>query len=138
MKRKAINPQGMYKTVHLGFSHAVEQNSGRTLLSAFDPRPNLTLRSATVAKSKGGYADKAVVANTGGAATPATAVQVVDNGKVVGTATVGALAPGGQVTVTVSWKTTGTGSHTVQTTVDPANTVSESDETDNKLSTVVR
>ena len=31
MKRKAINPQHMYKTVHFGFSHAVEQNSGRTL-----------------------------------------------------------------------------------------------------------
>jgi enamine deaminase RidA (YjgF/YER057c/UK114 family) len=31
MKRKAINPQGMYKTAHLGFSHAVEQTSARTL-----------------------------------------------------------------------------------------------------------
>ena len=31
MKRKAINPAHMYKTTHLGFSHAVEQNSGRTL-----------------------------------------------------------------------------------------------------------
>jgi hypothetical protein len=120
------------------YATIARQNSGRTLLSAFDPRPNLTLRSATVAKSKGGYADKAVVANTGGAATPATAVQVVDNGKVVGTATVGVLAPGAQATVTVSWKTTGAGSHTVQTTVDPADTVAESDESDNKLSTVVK
>ena len=31
MKRKAINPEHMYKSVHFGFSHAVEQNSGRTL-----------------------------------------------------------------------------------------------------------
>ncbi len=31
MKRKAINPEHMYRTTHLGFSHAVEQNSGRTI-----------------------------------------------------------------------------------------------------------
>lgn len=31
MKRKAINPDSMYKSLPFGFSHAVEQNSGRTL-----------------------------------------------------------------------------------------------------------
>ncbi len=31
MKRKVINPQGMYQSVPFGFSHAVEQNGGRTL-----------------------------------------------------------------------------------------------------------
>ena len=31
MKRKAINPQTMYQSVPFGFSHAVEQNGGRTL-----------------------------------------------------------------------------------------------------------
>jgi len=31
MKRKTINPQGMYQSVSFGFSHAVEQNGGRTL-----------------------------------------------------------------------------------------------------------
>ena len=31
MKRKAINPDSMYQSLPFGFSHAVEQNSGRTL-----------------------------------------------------------------------------------------------------------
>ena len=31
MKRKAINPETMYKSTPFGFSHAVEQNGGRTL-----------------------------------------------------------------------------------------------------------
>src|SRR5690606_38407472 len=31
MKRKAINPDNMYGSTHFGFSHAVEQNGGRTL-----------------------------------------------------------------------------------------------------------
>ena len=31
MKRKAINPESMYQAVPFGFSHAVEQNGGRTL-----------------------------------------------------------------------------------------------------------
>lgn len=31
MKRKAINPDSMYQSVPFGFSHAVEQTSGRTL-----------------------------------------------------------------------------------------------------------
>ncbi|MBN9071617.1 MAG: RidA family protein [Rhizobiales bacterium] len=31
MKRKTINPGGMYESVPFGFSHAVEQNGGRTL-----------------------------------------------------------------------------------------------------------
>jgi enamine deaminase RidA (YjgF/YER057c/UK114 family) len=31
MKRKAINPETMYKATRYGFSHAVEQNGGRTL-----------------------------------------------------------------------------------------------------------
>lgn len=31
MKRKPINPETMYKATPYGFSHAVEQNGGRTL-----------------------------------------------------------------------------------------------------------
>jgi subtilase family serine protease len=51
--------------------------------------------------------------------------------------TTGALAPGARVSLSATWKAAG-GSHTVVTTVDPANTVTESDETDNKRSTVVK
>lgn len=31
MKRKAVNPTTLYESTQYGFSHAVEQNAGRTL-----------------------------------------------------------------------------------------------------------
>ncbi|MBF4763492.1 pre-peptidase C-terminal domain-containing protein [Nocardioides islandensis] len=119
------------------YATIARQSTGRTMFSAFDPQPNLTLTSATVTKAKAQLSDKIVVTNTGGASVAGFQVQVTDNGKQVALLSAGPLAKGASVTLTATWKPT-SGSHTVVTTVDPTNAVAESDETDNKRSTVVK
>ena len=119
------------------YATIARQSTGKSLFSAYDPKPNLTLKSATVTKSQGSYVDKIVVANTGPAAVNGFETAVTDNGTQVGLVTGTQLAPGASTTLTVTWKAT-SGSHTVISTVDPRNVVAESDEADNKSSTVLR
>ncbi|WP_315094386.1 CARDB domain-containing protein [uncultured Cellulomonas sp.] len=79
----------------------------------------------------------ATVRNSGTAAAPATTAVVALGGTSVGTATVPALAAGAQTTITVNAGTRPAGTYPVTVTVDPANTVAESVETNNTASGVV-
>jgi enamine deaminase RidA (YjgF/YER057c/UK114 family) len=79
MKRKTINPDGMYKSVPFGFSHAVEQNGGRTLhLSgqvAWNAAGELVGPGDLVAQTRQALENlKAVLAEAG--ATPADIVRL--------------------------------------------------------------
>ena len=58
--------------------------------------------------------------------------EVLDGRKQVGMTPAATLAAGESRTFTVTWKPSGTRSHTVTAVVDPANTLTEADETDNK------
>lgn len=79
MKRKAINPDGMYQSVPFGFSHAIEQNGGRTLhLSgqvAWNGDGELVGAGDLVAQTRQALANlKQVLAEVG--ATPANVVRL--------------------------------------------------------------
>ena len=79
MKRKTINPEGMYKSVPFGFSHAVEQNGGRTLhLSgqvAWNAAGELVGRGDLVAQTRQALENlRTVLAEVG--ATPADLVRL--------------------------------------------------------------
>ena len=79
MKRKTINPQTMYQSVPFGFSHAVEQNGGRTLhlagQVAWDSKGELVGAGDLAAQTRQALANlKTVLAEVG--ATPADIVRL--------------------------------------------------------------
>ncbi|MBU2669610.1 discoidin domain-containing protein [Actinoplanes bogorensis] len=73
----------------------------------------------------------ATVRNAGSVASTATTVDVRLAGNTVGSANVGALAAGASTTVTVNAGRRGQGSYQVSAVVDPANTVPETDNSNN-------
>jgi hypothetical protein len=117
------------------YATIARQSSGLGLFSAYDPQPNLTLKSQSVTKASGKYTDTLVVKNTGPTTVSGFVTAVRDNGTNVGSRTAN-LAPGKSVTLSVTWKAT-SGAHTVVGLVDPADLVHESNETDNRLVTKV-
>jgi len=79
VKRKAINPSTLYQSVPFGFSHAVEQNGGRTLhlagQVAWNAAGELVGPGDLVAQTRQCLANlKAVLAEAG--ATPADIVRL--------------------------------------------------------------
>jgi enamine deaminase RidA (YjgF/YER057c/UK114 family) len=79
MKRKAINPASLYESTQFGFSHAVEQNGGRTLhlagQVAWDSKGELVGPGDLAAQTRQALANlKAVLAEAG--ATPADIVRL--------------------------------------------------------------
>ena len=121
------------------YATIARQNGGKTLFSAYDPAvTNATLSSLSVAPASGGQLTATLqVKNTGTTTLSSVATQVLDGRKQVGLVTTTGLAPGTSKTVTVTWKPSGKGTHAVTGVVDPANTVAESDEADNKTQQTV-
>jgi hypothetical protein len=117
------------------YATIARQSSGKTLVSAYDPKPNLTAKSLSVTRSGSSFVGKVVVSNTGGTQVNGVETTVTDNGKAVGTQT-SSLAAGASTTLTFTWKAT-PGSHAVAASVDPRNLVAESNEADNKQTTTV-
>ncbi|KQR17450.1 CARDB domain-containing protein [Cellulomonas sp. Leaf334] len=76
----------------------------------------------------------ATIRNSGTAGSAATTAVVAIGGTTVGTVNVPALAAGAQTTITVNGGTRATGTYPLTVTVDPANTVAESNETNNTAS----
>ena len=79
MKRKPINPATMYKATPYGFSHAVEQNGGRTLHMsgqvAWNAASELIGKGDLAAQTRQALANlKQVLAEVGG--TPANIVRL--------------------------------------------------------------
>jgi hypothetical protein len=120
------------------YATIARQSAGLTMFAANDPLPNLavTAVSPTIA-TNGASTIAATVTNLG--TTAATApVQFQVNGKLLSTSVPVAVPAGSSKTVTVAWNTKQLkGSQTAQAMVDPANTLAESNESDNRRSVTV-
>ncbi|MCU7821647.1 discoidin domain-containing protein [Kitasatospora sp. DSM 101779] len=99
------------------------------------PNPDLTVTGTTVSPASPVETDALTLATTvknqGNAASAATSVTLYLGATKVGTAQVGALAPGASSTVNVSVPAQNAGSYQLTAKVDEANAVIEQDETNN-------
>ncbi|SDF78203.1 Pectate lyase superfamily protein [Lentzea fradiae] len=99
------------------------------------PAPDLTVTNLTWTPQNPSEADAirltATVRNGGTVASGATTLNVTLGGTVAGTAQVSGLAAGATTTVTVDAGRKGAGSYPASATVDPANTVAETNEGNN-------
>jgi hypothetical protein len=121
------------------YATIARQAGGLTLLSAFDPATtNVQLSSLQVTKgSDGRFTASVALTNTGNRPLTGVQAQVLDGRKQVGLTPPVDLAAGSTRTVSVTWKPSGAPTHTVTAVVDPANSLAEADEADNKASTTV-
>ena len=98
-------------------------------------RPDLVVSSVAATPGSPSPSDdvtlSAVVRNSGDGASTATTLAFTVGGQTVGTVNVGVLAAGAQTTVTTSIGTRAAGTYTIGATADPANTVVESNESNN-------
>jgi hypothetical protein len=113
------------------YASIARQSSGRTLFASQDAKPDLSLTSQQVVRSGNNWAATLVVKNTGPSKVTGFVTRITDNGKIVGRTTGSTLAKGASLTLHYSWAAT-TGKHTFIGTVDPANLIAESSETNNK------
>jgi CARDB/Bacterial pre-peptidase C-terminal domain len=120
------------------YATIARQYAGNTLFSAYDAQPNLTVSSLSAAVATNGSSSiTATVTNLGKAAATAP-VQFQVNGTVLSTSAPVAVPAGASTTVTVPWSTKQVkGTETVLAIADPANTVKESNESDNRRSITV-
>jgi hypothetical protein len=120
------------------YATIARQYAGNTLFSAYDAQPNLTISNVSAAVGTNGSSSiTATVTNLGKAAATAP-VQFQVNGKVLTTSAAVAVPAGASKTVTVPWSTKQLkGNQTVLAIADPANTVKESNESDNRRSITV-
>ncbi|SDY30054.1 CARDB protein [Modestobacter sp. DSM 44400] len=109
------------------------QTTGPRLFAAFDPKPDLTVAAPTAATKGNTATVSAVVTNRGEAAASGVTVAFTAGSSLLGTSAPVDLAPGQSQTVSVSVSGSkvkkGT---TVTAVVDPAGTIAESDEGNNK------
>ncbi|WP_329343316.1 discoidin domain-containing protein [Streptomyces sp. NBC_00663] len=105
------------------------------VLGTATPQPDLVVTDLTWSPAAPSEADpvtvKATVRNAGTAAAPASALDVSVEGTVAGSASVAGLAAGQSATVDVPVGKRPTGSYTVSAAVDPSDTVTESDNSNN-------
>ena len=105
------------------------------VVGAAAPNPDLAVTDLVWSPAAPTEADdvtvNATVRNTGTAAAPATTVAVSVEGVVAGSAPVGALAAGASTTVAVAVGKRSQGSYTVSAVVDPTDTVTEQDNSNN-------
>jgi CARDB len=117
------------------YATIARQSSGQTLYAAYDPAPNLTISSLTATPGPNGqYTLTARLANLGTGAATAPVKFLVDGTPLATSATT--LVPaGGTTNLTAIWHLTGKSkAHTITAIADPANTVRESNENDNRRS----
>jgi hypothetical protein len=113
------------------------QTSGPRLFAASDPRPDLTVGPPQVAGKGKGTTLSAVVTNRGQAPAQGVTVRFSTGSSTLGTSGPVDLAAGESRTVSVASPTAIKKGTTVTAVVDPANTVPESDEGNNKSSATV-
>ncbi len=113
------------------------QQGGRTLYAANDPLANLTPTALTAPKKSGLFVPTATLANTGAAKAFAATLQLVVDGKVVATSSAVDIGAGQSRLITFTGIRLAKGTHTLTVVADPANTVPESNEGDNKRNLAV-
>ncbi|MGI9110933.1 MAG: CARDB domain-containing protein [Gaiellaceae bacterium] len=104
------------------------------------PLPDLALAAGDIAftTAKDRSTITASVRNIGGASAADVVVRFADNGATIGDATIASIAAGASGTASVVWSTKGLkGERTITVTADPAQSIAESDESNNSASRVV-
>src|SRR3954454_19064118 len=108
------------------------QTAGPRLFAAFDAQPDLTLAPPTATRNGKTTTFSAVVTNRGGAPASGVTVSFGCGSKTYATSQPITLAPGASATVTATSTSFPQGKKKLTAVVDPANTVAESDEGNNR------
>jgi hypothetical protein len=120
------------------YATIARQSSGLTLLSSFDPKPNLTITNVTAKIAASGASTLSATMSNVGKASASAPVRFLIDGKTLTTSAAKTVGAGQSVTVSAAWNTAGRkGTHTVTAVADPNNVVKESDEADNRGATTV-
>jgi hypothetical protein len=112
------------------------QDAGPRLFAAFDPKPDLTVGSLAASRSGNRTTFTAVVTNRGDAPASGVTVGFSSGSTAYGTTAPVDLAPGQSATVSVTAGKTKAGL-SLTAVADPADTVAESDETNNRAGATV-
>jgi len=104
-----------------------------------DEKSNLTPTDLVAMQTKSKQTTLTVtVSNPSTVAAQGVAVQLLDGGTVIGTSAPVTVPAGETTNVSVAWSTTGIkGDRSITAVVDPANTVAESNEADNRLARTI-
>jgi hypothetical protein len=117
---------------HTELATIARQADGKRLFARFD-QPDLVVTNVRAVQLNSKATLVATVANKGTAAASNVAVKFMEDTSTVGTSAPMSLAAGASADVSIVWPTTRTrGTHVVTAIADPANTVAESDESNNK------
>ncbi|MGI8613863.1 MAG: CARDB domain-containing protein [Nocardioidaceae bacterium] len=117
------------------YATIARQRSGMALFAQYDPKPNPTPLSITYTKaSTGGVVLHAPVTNNGTAAAKSVQAASFVNGRRVATSSAVDIGAGVTKTLNASWLNSVHGAAKLAVVVDPAETVSESNEGDNRYS----
>ncbi len=115
------------------------QSGGSTLFAQYDAQPNLVVGSVSTTRGTGGVWSAAVtLRNLGDAVAKGAQVGLTVDGTALAPSAAADLAPGASRVVTFSLGKLKKGNHVLVATADPADTVRESYEADNGLSTSFR
>jgi len=120
------------------YATIARQQGGNTLYAAYDALPDLTPTSLSAAKVKNAYTVTATMANVGAATARGATLQLLVDGAVSSTSSAADLAAGASRTVTFSGVALSKGTHTLTVVADPANTIRESSESNNRRSITQR
>jgi hypothetical protein len=117
---------------HTELATIARQADGKRLFARFD-QPDLVVTSVRVAQLNSKATLIATVANKGTSAASGVVVKFMEDTSTVGSSAPVSLDAGASADVSIVWPTTRTrGSHVVTAIADPVNTVSESDEANNR------
>ncbi|WP_083684510.1 CARDB domain-containing protein [Massilia putida] len=117
---------------HSELATIARQADGKRMFARFD-QPDLVVTSVRSSQLNSKAILSATVANKGTSAANGTVVQFMEDTSIVGSSAPVNLEPGASTEVSIVWPTTRTrGTHVITAIADPGNTVSESDESNNK------
>jgi hypothetical protein len=117
---------------HSELATIARQASGKRLFARFD-QPDLVVTNVRSVQMNSKATLTATVANKGTSAASGVVVRFMEDTSVVGSTAQVSLDAGASTDVNIVWPTTRTrGTHVITAIADPANTVSESDESNNK------
>jgi hypothetical protein len=117
---------------HSEVATIARQIDGKRLFARFD-QPDLVVTSVRATQLNSKATLVATVANKGTSAASGVVVQFMEDTSTVGSSAPVSLEAGASKDVSLVWPTTRTrGTHVITAIADPANTVSESDESNNK------
>jgi hypothetical protein len=123
---------------HSELASIARQKDGRRLFAQYD-QPELTVTSVSASQANSKARLTATVANNGTRSASNVVVRFTEDTRVLGDSTPIALEPGAAAQVSILWPTTrAKGSHVITAIADPANTIAESNEANNKaMATIV-